>query len=91
MNLILKAYEEGVEEFEKVFFVENGELTPETYVKAKSFLSSFTKNLLEATKQAGPGEKKTDGTTIYATPDDGFNECRTSFHSVINESIKEIK
>lgn len=114
-NPIQKAHLEGMKLFDKTFpvkyhsavvggfWLKGREPTPDDI---KSFLTTYAQNLLNAAKEAGPGEvsnyavnkeikeknlRKTEEQWAARAKAHGHNSCRLSYHSTINEGIKEIK
>ena len=91
---IAKAHLEGVAQFDKLAKKKGiGGLARLFY---KSFLTTYGINLLKSAKEAGPGKE------IHEIHDDStsnqdfcsvcrFNSCRSSFHSAIDEGIREIE
>lgn len=105
-NLILKAHLEGVEMFKGI--TAQGYTTPRNSHKVldpdllmdieevvKSFLTTYGTNLLNAAKEAGPGELEHGGLNKGETYNQGMiqghNLCRSYFLSGIDEGIEEIK
>ncbi len=61
----------------------------------KSFLTTYAESILNAALEAGPEKKPVfehqKFNRMGVEKFRGFNDCRSSFHSAINEGIKEIR
>lgn len=103
-NPILKAHLEGVEQLDKKFQYHADLSIDGQRDNLKLFLTTYAESILNAVKEAGRGESKLpkklpdpfhpgEKLTMHANINynEGFNDCRTSFHSAINEGIKLIK